>query len=294
MLAESQPELPVVPQNSPVSHFAIYDSGSNDLVPDGDCSICIDSLKESDKKVIKLACEHFYHYPCLKEWIRTPTPASKLCPTCRNEMDEDLINRMSTMFERFVRDNQNRLKCGAYCGLIILISGLAVGEYWGVMAGANALGHDALNRQHSYLEACKEIQDEHQRQLCLHSSDPTAEFEMATANLIQPAYIVALLWRGCSRRRGENPPTGVSAFLPPILGCVWKGAAVTGNAIYQIGRVTVETTADLGRRTWQQLPSFRNNMAHQELDEVDLESGLHIRAPSESNARISPLLSEEC
>ncbi|MFT4552317.1 MAG: hypothetical protein ACI9S8_000942 [Chlamydiales bacterium] len=294
MLAESHPEPPASLQNDQISQFAIYGNGTNLLVPSSECSICLDSLKVVDQKIAKLACDHFFHFPCLKKWIRTPTPASKLCPCCRHEIDEELIGRMSTIIERFVRDNHNRIKCAAYCSLVVVIGGLAIGEYFGMMAGANALGHDALNRQHTYLEACKEIQDEHQRQACLHSSDPTAKFEMTTANFIQPAYIVALVWRGCSRRRRENPPTGVSAYLPPILGCVWKGAAVSGNAVYQIGRATVETTADLGRRTWQHLPSFRNASAHEELDEIDLESGIYPRAPSDANARLNPLLSDEC
>ncbi|KAF2320943.1 hypothetical protein GH714_032115 [Hevea brasiliensis] len=46
-----------------------------------DCSICLESFKEGDK-LIRLPCEHRFHFACLDPWIRTCGD----CPYCRRDI----------------------------------------------------------------------------------------------------------------------------------------------------------------------------------------------------------------
>ena len=47
------------------------------------CSICLDSLDSfySNKNIIKLDCNHIFHYDCFLPWIES---GNKTCPLCRN------------------------------------------------------------------------------------------------------------------------------------------------------------------------------------------------------------------
>lgn len=43
-----------------------------------DCPICLDEIKEEDKKIIK--CSHVYHKECINKWFER----SHQCPLCRD------------------------------------------------------------------------------------------------------------------------------------------------------------------------------------------------------------------
>jgi len=43
-----------------------------------DCPICLDEIKEEDKKIIK--CSHVYHEKCIEKWFKR----SHKCPLCRD------------------------------------------------------------------------------------------------------------------------------------------------------------------------------------------------------------------
>lgn len=51
-----------------------------DLINDC-CSICLDKY-DSDKKIVKLRCNHIYHKECITEWIYN----NNECPLCRKEV----------------------------------------------------------------------------------------------------------------------------------------------------------------------------------------------------------------
>lgn len=46
-----------------------------------ECNICLDEYKVGDK-ISYLPCFHYFHYICIKEWIKK----SKQCPLCKNEI----------------------------------------------------------------------------------------------------------------------------------------------------------------------------------------------------------------
>jgi hypothetical protein len=43
-----------------------------------DCPICLDNVKEEDKKIIK--CSHVYHKECIDKWFER----AHQCPLCRD------------------------------------------------------------------------------------------------------------------------------------------------------------------------------------------------------------------
>ncbi|GER36892.1 RING/U-box superfamily protein [Striga asiatica] len=48
----------------------------------GECSICLESFSEGEK-LVRLPCEHRYHFRCLEPWVRTCGD----CPYCRRGID---------------------------------------------------------------------------------------------------------------------------------------------------------------------------------------------------------------
>ena len=44
-----------------------------------DCSICLETYKETDK-LVQLNCNHIFHKDCIKTWVSLP---SNNCPLCR-------------------------------------------------------------------------------------------------------------------------------------------------------------------------------------------------------------------
>tara|TARA_B100001123_G_C15066217_1_gene929730 strand:- start:235 stop:609 length:375 start_codon:yes stop_codon:yes gene_type:complete len=46
-----------------------------------ECVICLEDIN-TDEKIIKLPCKHYYHKFCLLSWI----DVSKTCPTCRMDI----------------------------------------------------------------------------------------------------------------------------------------------------------------------------------------------------------------
>lgn len=58
------------------------------------CTICLEALKRTDKK---LKCKHTFHSKCITTWFET----SIECPTCRMEQDDDPI----VIFRKNVEEN---------------------------------------------------------------------------------------------------------------------------------------------------------------------------------------------
>lgn len=46
------------------------------------CSICIEPLLDSGKKIIRLHCGHMYHEECIQTWFKV----KKICPLCNNSV----------------------------------------------------------------------------------------------------------------------------------------------------------------------------------------------------------------
>ncbi|XP_021290626.1 E3 ubiquitin-protein ligase RNF181-like [Herrania umbratica] len=62
-----------------VSEMATVENAS------GSCSICIESLKQSDKGDAKqVSCGHVYHQTCITNWLFNGR--SNSCPLCRHEI----------------------------------------------------------------------------------------------------------------------------------------------------------------------------------------------------------------
>ena len=46
-----------------------------------ECSICQNNFSEGEK-ISEIACKHFYHYKCIKEWVKIKDS----CPLCRKNI----------------------------------------------------------------------------------------------------------------------------------------------------------------------------------------------------------------
>ena len=46
-----------------------------------ECSICIETIKPYEKKIVHLNCSHKFHSKCLQKWVKTQT-SSYINPTC--------------------------------------------------------------------------------------------------------------------------------------------------------------------------------------------------------------------
>ncbi|KAJ1982351.1 hypothetical protein H4R35_000304 [Dimargaris xerosporica] len=53
-----------------------------DLEETKECSICRDDFNVGEN-VVRLPCKHFFHDPCIKQWLRT----NGTCPICRKRLD---------------------------------------------------------------------------------------------------------------------------------------------------------------------------------------------------------------
>lgn len=62
---------------------------SNDNDDDIKCSICLDSMSESNSsndnhRVVKTTCHHFFHRECIVKWLRE----HRKCPLCQKDFNE--------------------------------------------------------------------------------------------------------------------------------------------------------------------------------------------------------------
>mmetsp|Transcript_12330 Transcript_12330/g.28923 ORF Transcript_12330/g.28923 Transcript_12330/m.28923 type:complete len:364 (+) Transcript_12330:72-1163(+) len=62
--------------------FPQSESDEHDDLPPSECCCCMESFGP-DKTIVRTPCSHFYHYDCLKEWLRL----AKTCPICRADLD---------------------------------------------------------------------------------------------------------------------------------------------------------------------------------------------------------------
>jgi hypothetical protein len=46
------------------------------------CSICLDTIDNDEREIIKTDCSHYFHKKCLKEWFSK----SLSCPLCRKNL----------------------------------------------------------------------------------------------------------------------------------------------------------------------------------------------------------------
>lgn len=49
-----------------------------------ECCCCMDEFGPQ-KTIVRTPCAHYYHYDCLKEWLKM----AKTCPLCRKDLDEE-------------------------------------------------------------------------------------------------------------------------------------------------------------------------------------------------------------
>ena len=49
------------------------------------CSICLDTLEVPDARIMRLACAHEFHAPCVERWLHTHST----CPYCRRQLQQD-------------------------------------------------------------------------------------------------------------------------------------------------------------------------------------------------------------
>ena len=70
--------MPVIPPAIPVSSPSII---PGDFKIKGQCSICIDECKQSQRVLKPSECDHCFHADCLTPWIREHST----CPNCRCE-----------------------------------------------------------------------------------------------------------------------------------------------------------------------------------------------------------------
>lgn len=68
------------------------------------CSICLNKIY---KNQVKLNCNHYYHHECLKEWLKY----NNICPNCRSEINNDLINIINSYQINCNRINCNQINC---------------------------------------------------------------------------------------------------------------------------------------------------------------------------------------
>ena len=59
---------------------------TNDEIPEDNCSICQETLKDPLKAVFKLDCGHFFHNNCLDDYCTQKYPKT-ICPLCRIPFD---------------------------------------------------------------------------------------------------------------------------------------------------------------------------------------------------------------
>lgn len=46
------------------------------------CSICLNSINAGNKATALKPCHHFYHFDCIKQWLKS----NKTCPLCLQEI----------------------------------------------------------------------------------------------------------------------------------------------------------------------------------------------------------------
>eukprot|EP01080_Neovahlkampfia_damariscottae_P003837 gene3837-6997_t len=68
----------------------------DEFEPDQKCTICLESLTTSSKK---LKCSHIYHAHCIKRWIQD----SKSCPVCRFAIETTTFDQINPSMARFTR-----------------------------------------------------------------------------------------------------------------------------------------------------------------------------------------------
>tara|TARA_A100001015_G_scaffold278258_1_gene338287 strand:+ start:798 stop:1244 length:447 start_codon:yes stop_codon:yes gene_type:complete len=64
---------PIIKRNQLGERILFTDTLSSD-----ECSICLDKFKKDDK-IIKLNCNHTYHFQCISQWFKQDIT----CPICR-------------------------------------------------------------------------------------------------------------------------------------------------------------------------------------------------------------------
>ena len=64
---------------------------TNDEIPEDNCSICQETLKDPLKAVFKLDCGHFFHNNCLDDYCTKKYP-NTTCPLCRRQFDNNECN----------------------------------------------------------------------------------------------------------------------------------------------------------------------------------------------------------
>jgi len=80
---------------------------AQDGVPEDDCGIYSDSLKDPKKAVYKLGCGHFFHNNCLDEYCNVEAekanPDTK-CPICRTPFNPNECNTFYAFKEKLFDD----------------------------------------------------------------------------------------------------------------------------------------------------------------------------------------------
>jgi hypothetical protein len=60
---------------------------------DKDCNICIDKF-EKDTTAVTLACGHYFHEPCIRDWL---CKEKVTCPVCRKDSRDSPVSNLNTI-----------------------------------------------------------------------------------------------------------------------------------------------------------------------------------------------------
>ncbi len=78
---ETDSENETINENEFNSNFQVFKYKKNELETETNvCSICIDEFQE-EQEIIKLSCNHIFHYNCIKSYLLN---YNNKCPLCRN------------------------------------------------------------------------------------------------------------------------------------------------------------------------------------------------------------------
>ena len=95
----------------PVTYISYIDEKDVDLEIEKTCIICFADLLE--KNVAILACGHFFHYDCIRNWLIK----KEKCPICRGS--EEIIQIIENKKPNLIDENDCFNNCKKICCIIL-------------------------------------------------------------------------------------------------------------------------------------------------------------------------------
>ncbi|MFT4554124.1 MAG: hypothetical protein ACI9S8_002769 [Chlamydiales bacterium] len=218
--------------------FHIY-SASNQSVPSEDCSFCLSSLKEEDKKVVQLACNHFFHEPCLQRWVRSSNPSSGKCGLCRRVIHSRILKDLRRVCCVDIDVYRTMLKVGAFAG-VVLCNLVEVGF---VVGSCDYYQESTPQRHFERSVACFSIENRQERKECLEAATVQAKYERTAgmAAFLAYAVIFPLEQVYCALKESENGEEVGSVFLalPPFIKFGWEVVKGSCLLVFNVSRYAV-------------------------------------------------------